>query len=144
MNWMAARAPIDAFGALAVTDLATSADAPALGIVYKMVEIERGGRTALPPQNSAKINARSQAQNRFFRFFLDHDVVGDSCASECFSCERQDVEALQRPVILQWRTSGGTAAHGGRWLGIVRQPGSGASRRRARVCSRRKIRGASS
>jgi nicotinate phosphoribosyltransferase len=40
---VAAGAPIDAFGV--GTELATSADAPALGAIYKLVEIEEDGAT---------------------------------------------------------------------------------------------------
>ena len=94
---MAARAPIDAFGV--GTDLATSADAPALGIVYKMVEIECGGERRFTTKLSEDKHTLPGAK-QIFRF-SDHDVIG--LATECYSCGRPDVEALQRPVILGGR-----------------------------------------
>ncbi len=94
---MAARAPIDSFGV--GTDLATSADAPALGVVYKMVEIECGGERRFTTKLSEDKHTLPGAK-QIFRF-PDHDVIG--LATECISCGRADVEALQRPVILQGR-----------------------------------------
>lgn len=90
----AAHTPIDAFGV--GTDLATSADAPALGVIYKMVEIDSGGEKRFTTKLSEDKHTLPGAK-QIFRF-ADHDVVG--LATECFSCERRDVEALQRPVIL--------------------------------------------
>ncbi len=91
---MAARAPLDAFGV--GTDLATSADAPALGVVYKMVEIECGSERRFTAKLSEDKHTLPGAK-QIFRL-PDHDVIG--LATECFSCDRSDVEALQRPVIL--------------------------------------------
>ena len=94
---MAARAPIDVFGV--GTDLATSADAPALGVIYKMVEIECAGERRFTTKLSEEKHTLPGAK-QIFRF-PDHDVIG--LADECYSCERSDVEALQRPVILGGR-----------------------------------------
>ena len=90
----AAHTPIDAFGV--GTDLATSADAPAIGVIYKMVEIESSGEKRFTTKLSEDKHTLPGAK-QIFRF-LDHDVVG--LATECFSCQREDVEALQKPVIL--------------------------------------------
>jgi nicotinate phosphoribosyltransferase len=94
---MAARAPIDSFGV--GTDLATSADAPALGVIYKMVEIERAGERRFTTKLSEEKHTLPGAK-QIFRF-PDHDVIG--LADECYSCERSDVVALQQPVILGGR-----------------------------------------
>lgn len=94
---MAARAPIDAFGV--GTDLATSADAPSLGVVYKMVEIECGGERRFTTKLSEDKHTLPGAK-QIFRF-PDHDVIG--LADECYSCGRSDVQALQRPIILAGR-----------------------------------------
>lgn len=79
-------APIDAFGV--GTELATSADAPSMGAIYKMVEIENRytakrsiGKTSLP------------GSKQIFRF-ADHDLV--ACSSECVG----EATALQQPVVL--------------------------------------------
>lgn len=92
---MAAHAPIDSFGV--GTDLATSSDAPALGVIYKMVEIERAGERRFTTKLSEDKRTLPGAK-QIFRF-ADHDVLGLS--TECISCECADVEALQRPVILK-------------------------------------------
>jgi nicotinate phosphoribosyltransferase len=92
---IAAGAPIDLFGV--GTDLATSADAPSLGVIYKMVEIGDGVRY------TAKLSEDKQTlpgAKQIFRL-PDHDVLGR--ATECISCEDGQVEALQRPVILKGR-----------------------------------------
>ncbi|MBI3665252.1 MAG: nicotinate phosphoribosyltransferase [Acidobacteria bacterium] len=68
----AAGAPIDCFGV--GTELATSADAPSMGSIYKLVEIERKGRlrgaAKFSPDKSTLPGAK-----QIFRF-RDHDVVG--------------------------------------------------------------------
>ncbi|HEV2200605.1 MAG TPA: nicotinate phosphoribosyltransferase [Bryobacteraceae bacterium] len=91
---MAARAPIDAFGV--GTELATSTDAPALGVVYKMVEIECEGERRYTTKLSEDKHTLPGAK-QIFRL-PDRDVIG--LATECYSCGCPDAEALQRPVIL--------------------------------------------
>ncbi|MSV34337.1 MAG: nicotinate phosphoribosyltransferase [Bryobacterales bacterium] len=91
---VAARAPIDVFGV--GTDLATSSDAPSLGVIYKMVEME----TEQEHRYTAKFSHEKHSlpgAKQIFRF-ADHDVLGRS--TECISCADDGVEALQRPVIL--------------------------------------------
>jgi nicotinate phosphoribosyltransferase len=91
---VAARVPIDLFAV--GTELVTSADAPALGVVYKLVEIDRDGGA----RYTLKLSPGKRTlpgPKQVFRF-ADHDVLGRS--TECVSCELDDVEALQRPVIL--------------------------------------------
>ncbi len=90
----AAHAPIDSFGV--GTDLATSADAPAIGVIYKIVEIDSRGEKRFTTKLSEDKHTLPGAK-QIFRF-SDRDVVG--LATECFSCQSTDVEALQRPVIL--------------------------------------------
>jgi nicotinate phosphoribosyltransferase len=90
----AAHTPIDSFGV--GTDLATSADAPAIGMIYKMVEIESAGEKRFTTKLSEDKQTLPGAK-QIFRLH-DRDVVG--LATECFSCHSPDVEALQRPVIL--------------------------------------------
>ena len=88
---VAAGAPIDAFGV--GTELATSADAPNLGAVYKLVELEDGGvkrYTAKFSEDKATLPGAKQ----IFRF-EDHDEV--ACSWER---GKNPSEALQRPVVL--------------------------------------------
>ncbi len=87
-----AGAPIDAFGV--GTELATSADAPTLGAVYKLVELESQGRrryTAKLSEDKVTLPGAKQV----FRF-ADHDRI--ACASEPTPA---GAEALLRPVIRQ-------------------------------------------
>ena len=58
-------APIDAFGV--GTDLATSRDVPALGVVYKLVEVERDGRLEYKTKFSEK-KAHWPGRKQVFRF----------------------------------------------------------------------------
>ena len=60
---VAARAPIDVFGV--GTELATSADAPSLGVIYKMVEMETPAGIATPPSSVTK-KRRCPEPSRFF------------------------------------------------------------------------------
>jgi nicotinate phosphoribosyltransferase len=94
---MAARAPIDVFGV--GTELATSADAPSLGVVYKLVELEEAGRRRYPVKLSHDKQTLPGAK-QIFRA-LDHDVLAR--ASECIACGQNGAscEALQRPVMIR-------------------------------------------
>ena len=89
------KAPIDLFGV--GTDLVTSRDAPALSGVYKLVEIESGGRTrATAKFSESKISYPGTKQ--IFRFLepggeYARDVLG--LASEKFS----GAETLLEPVM---------------------------------------------
>ncbi len=96
LEYVAAAAPIDAFGV--GTDLATSADAPSLGAVYKLVEIEANGER----RYTAKFSKDKQTlpgAKQIFRY-EDHDLVG--CNWECPTCPpgARPAEVLQRPVII--------------------------------------------
>lgn len=88
---LATGAPIDVFGV--GTDLATSSDAPSLGVVYKMVEIENGGQHLYPTKLSPGKHTYPGAKQIFRQ--PNHDVLG--LASECYGTGI----ALQRPVILR-------------------------------------------
>jgi nicotinate phosphoribosyltransferase len=84
-----AEAPIDAFGV--GTELVTSADAPTLGAIYKLVELEGGGvRRYTAKFSEDKVTMPGAKQ--VFRY-PDRDVI--ACASE-----NAPVETLLRPVIL--------------------------------------------
>ena len=96
---VAAQAPIDMFGV--GTDLATSADAPTLGVVYKMVELEdAAGRRYTAKLSEDKHSLPGAKQ--IFRY-ADHDQLARS--SECPSCPpgSEPAEALLRPVIIGGR-----------------------------------------
>ncbi len=97
LELIAGDAPIDSFGV--GTELATSSDAPSLGAVYKLVEIEsEGARRYLAKYSPDKHTMPGGKQ--VFRF-ADRDVIG--CQGECMP-EPQgtgDPEALLRPVILK-------------------------------------------
>ncbi len=96
---VAARAPIDVFGV--GTELATSADAPSLGVVYKLVELEgASGR-----RYTVKLSEDKQTlpgAKQIFRY-ADRDQLARS--SECPSCPEgsEPAEALLRPVIIGGR-----------------------------------------
>lgn len=92
LELVAAGAPIDAFGV--GTDLATSADAPSLGAVYKLVEMEVGGErrfTAKYSEDKATLPGAKQV----FRY-LGRDVIG-----RAGECPQGACEALLKPVILK-------------------------------------------
>ena len=77
---MAARAPIDVFGV--GTELATSADAPSLGVVYKLVELEDASGRRYPVKLSHDKQTLPGAK-QIFRS-ADRDVLARS--SECIAC----------------------------------------------------------
>jgi len=83
---VAARAPIDVFGV--GTELSTSADAPTLGVVYKMVELDRRYTAKLSEDKHTLPGSK-----QIFRY-PSHDVL--ALSSECLSSS----EALLRPVML--------------------------------------------
>ncbi len=75
---VAAGAPIDAFGV--GTELAVSADAPSMGAVYKLVEIEHGDSIRYTAKRSPD-KATMPGAKQIFRY-PDHDLLGlhDECA----------------------------------------------------------------
>jgi nicotinate phosphoribosyltransferase len=93
----AAGAPIDAFGV--GTELATSADAPSLGAVYKLVELDSGAGKRYTAKFSEEKHTLPAAK-QIFRY-LDRDQV--ACAGECPACGpgAEPAEALLRPVIIK-------------------------------------------
>jgi nicotinate phosphoribosyltransferase len=121
---VAARVPIDSFGV--GTDLATSADAPSLGVVYKMVELERDGKRRYTLKLSTD-KATLPGIKQIFRY-ADHDVLARS--TECPSCPpgSEPAEALLRPVILGGRLveplpdAAEARAHAGRSLARLPAP----------------------
>ena len=95
---VAARTPIDMFGV--GTELSTSADAPSLGVVYKLVELESPQLGHRYTFKLSEDKATLPGGKQVFRF-ADHDVVGRS--TECLGCTGtggNSAEALLRPVIL--------------------------------------------
>jgi nicotinate phosphoribosyltransferase len=95
---IAARAPIDMFGV--GTELATSADAPSLGVVYKLVELESAQSGRRYTFKLSEDKATLPGAKQVFRF-PDRDVIGRGC--ECVGCGQDDrsrAEALLRPVML--------------------------------------------
>lgn len=92
-NIVSAGAPVDAFGV--GTELATSADAPSMGTVYKLVEVETCGIKRFTAKFSESKESLPGAK-QLFRL-PGRDVLGRS--GECCSGS----EALLRPVILNGR-----------------------------------------
>jgi nicotinate phosphoribosyltransferase len=88
---VAAGAPIDVFGV--GTELATSADAPTLGAVYKMVEMESEGRTRYTAKLSAEKTTYPGAK-QVYRF-QDRDLIALSEEPPPAAGAR----ALLRPVV---------------------------------------------
>jgi nicotinate phosphoribosyltransferase len=82
---LVAGAPVDGFGVGAA--LSTSSDAPSLGAIYKLVEIERGGRAAPIMKHSPgkhTFPGRKQAWRRFEHGVAVEDVLdlADAAAPE--------------------------------------------------------------
>lgn len=88
---LAAGAPIDAFGV--GTELATSADAPALSAVYKLVELRAGESNVYTAKYSAD-KVTLPAAKQVYRY-ADHDVI--SLYNECNSTFTG--EPLLRPIL---------------------------------------------
>jgi nicotinate phosphoribosyltransferase len=89
---MDAGAPLDAFGV--GTRLATSADAPTLSAVYKLVELRRG-KTLFYAAKFSDEKSTLPGAKQVYRF-QDHDVV--ALASECNDPYKG--EPLVRPVLM--------------------------------------------
>jgi nicotinate phosphoribosyltransferase len=87
---VAAGAPIDAFGV--GTELTTSADAPVIGAVYKVVAIGNPGNVRYPVKSSPEKHSIPGAK-QLFRF-PDRDVL--ALSTECLT----GAEALLKPVML--------------------------------------------
>jgi len=87
---VSAGAPIDAFGV--GTELAVSGDAPSMGAIYKLVEIETGGQTRFTAKHSPEKQTLAGAK-QLFRFpEFDLLALHDECAVGS--------EALLKPVII--------------------------------------------
>lgn len=90
---VAAGAPIDSFGV--GTDLATSADAPNLGAVYKLVEVSVSGIQRFTAKSSEEKSTMPGAKQVFRG--PGHDVIGRT--AECGS-----FEPLLRPTMIRGTT----------------------------------------
>jgi nicotinate phosphoribosyltransferase len=85
-----AGAPVDAFGV--GTELATSGDAPSMGTIYKLVEIQRGEDIRYTAKNSPAKRTLPGAK-QLFRY-PDYDLLG--LHTEC----ARGAEAMLKPVII--------------------------------------------
>lgn len=85
-----AGAPVDAFGV--GTELATSADAPSMGAIYKLVEIKHAGAVRYTAKNSPDKQTLPGAK-QLFRY-PEHDILG--LHNECAGGS----EAMLKPVII--------------------------------------------
>ncbi len=94
-----AGAPIDSFGVGSA--LATSADAPSLGAVYKLVEIERDRRRRYPAKHSPE-KATLGGAKQVFRYD-GFDVIGH--ISEC-KPRPGECRALLSPVMIGGQRAG--------------------------------------
>lgn len=87
---VAGGAPIDVFGV--GTELATSGDAPSMGAIYKLVEIEHDGTTRYTAKDSAEKHTFPGAK-QLFRY-PDFDLLARH--NECSG----GAEAMLKPVIV--------------------------------------------
>ncbi len=93
LELMKEKLPVDAFGV--GTELATSGDAPSLGAVYKLVELERRGEKRYTVKLSEKKQTLPGAK-QVFRY-RDHDLI--ACASERPPAGGGEPEPLLQPVM---------------------------------------------
>jgi nicotinate phosphoribosyltransferase len=89
-----AGAPIDAFGV--GTELATSADAPSMGSIYKLVEIEDQDRRVRYTAKHSPDKTTLPGAKQLFRY-PDYDLL--ALQSEC----ADGAEAMLKPVIIGGR-----------------------------------------
>jgi nicotinate phosphoribosyltransferase len=94
LELVAVGAPIDAFGV--GTDLATSADAPSLGAVYKLVEVQSDGIKRYTAKLSADKSTIPGAK-QVFRY-PGHDEIACAWESPPYQDSKYPV-ALLRPVV---------------------------------------------
>ena len=87
-------AAIDIFGV--GTDMVTSKDAPALGIVYKLVEIARGARGVEPVIKLSTDKGSVGGAKQVYRQYVEGVMAGDIISLADERCEGQ---ALLRAVI---------------------------------------------
>ncbi len=90
---VAAGAPIDAFGV--GTELAVSGDAPSMGAIYKLVEIESDGKTRFTAKHSPEKQTLAGAKQLFRFTEFDLLALQDECAIGS--------EALLKPYIVNGR-----------------------------------------
>jgi len=98
-NLLDAGAPIDAFGV--GTALSTSADAPALGGVYKLVEIERDGRS-LPVVKLSQSKQTLAGAKQVWRI-----VEQGSAVRDYVSLADESGPSGSRPLLVQVMRDGG-------------------------------------
>ncbi len=90
---LAAGAPIDAFGV--GTQLSTSADAPSLSAIYKLVELKRGAEVVYTAKFSDGKNTLPGAKQVFRCQGYDFLALGSECSPESTG------EPLIRPVLIE-------------------------------------------
>lgn len=87
---VASGAPVDSFGV--GTQLATSGDAPSMGTIYKLVEIEHAGEVRYTAKNSPEKHT-IPGTKQLFRY-PEYDLIG--LHNECAG----GAEAMLKPVII--------------------------------------------
>ncbi len=96
---LTAGAPIDAFGV--GTQLATSADSPYVGGIYKLVEIEDGGQV-LPKFKASVGKVTYPGKKQVLRWVEDGEMLGDRIVPLADAdTRRPSEEPLLQPVIRQ-------------------------------------------
>jgi nicotinate phosphoribosyltransferase len=95
---VAARAPVDGFGVGAA--LSTSSDAPSLGAVYKLVEIERGG-VAVPVMKLSSGKQTHPGRKQAWREFS-----GATARTDVLGLANEPVEPSRRPLLKLVMTDG--------------------------------------